>query len=56
MGAQGCSHYGPTGRSGLFEGAAKDYQMAQFREITLPLGGYFSCCYPLGGNSNYLLS
>ena len=25
--------------SGLFEGPTKDYEMAQFREITLPLGG-----------------
>ena len=37
--ARGYSHYGLTGGSGLFEGPAKDYQMAQFREITLPLGG-----------------
>ena len=35
----GYSHYGLTGESGLFEGSAKDYQIAQFREITLPLGG-----------------
>ena len=35
----GYSHYGLTGGSGLFEGLAKDYQMAQFREITLPLRG-----------------
>ena len=34
----GYSHYGLTGESGLFEGSAKDYQMAQ-REITQPLGG-----------------
>ena len=33
------AHYGLTGASGLFEGPAKDYQIAQFREITLPLGG-----------------
>ena len=35
----GYSHYGLTGGSGLFEGPAKDYQVVQFREITLPLGG-----------------
>ena len=35
---RGYSHYGLTGGSGLFEGPAKDYQMAQFIEITLPLG------------------
>ena len=29
----------PNRGSGLFEGPAKDYQMAQFREITLPLRG-----------------
>ena len=29
----------PNRVSDLFEGPAKDYQMAQFREITLPLGG-----------------
>ena len=29
----------PNKGSGLFEGPAKDYQRAQFREITLPLGG-----------------
>ena len=35
----GYSHYGLTGGSGLFEGPTTDYQMAQFREATLPLGG-----------------
>ena len=35
----GCSYHGLTRGSGLFEGPTKDYQMAQFREITLPLGG-----------------
>ena len=29
----------PNWGSGLFEGPDKDYQMAQFREITLPLRG-----------------
>ena len=36
---EGYSHYSLAwGGSGLFEGPAKDYQMAQFRERTLPLG------------------
>ena len=29
----------PNRGSSLFEGPAKDYQMARFREITLSLGG-----------------
>ena len=52
--ARGDSHYGLTGGSGLFEGPAKDYQMAQFREIALPLGGilvdilaYRVCAIPI---------
>ena len=44
----GYSHYGLTGGSGLFEGPAKDYQIAQFREITLPLGGILVFTNPLG--------
>ena len=54
----GYFHYDLTRGSGLFEGPAKDYQMAQFREIILPLAleGYYSCYYPLGGNSNQMLS
>ena len=36
---QGVLPLWPNKGSGLFEGPAKDYQMAQFRDITLPLGG-----------------
>ena len=43
---------GPVGLRVLPNG----YQMAQSREITLPLGGILSNCYPLGVTANWLLS